>query len=62
MAVASTAPEWRRSWKSRSVLVASRDGASINAVAQSIGDNFRNAQRIVKAAADHRQRHLVAVG
>jgi hypothetical protein len=43
-------------------LAASRDGASINAAAKASGINYRTAQRIVKAAADHRQRQLVAIG
>jgi hypothetical protein len=44
------------------VLAASRDGASINAAAKASGINYRTAQRIVQAAADRRQRQLVAVG
>jgi hypothetical protein len=44
------------------VLTASRDGASINAAAKASGINYRTAQRIVEAAAQHRQRQLVAVG
>src|SRR5271166_4463160 len=44
------------------VLAARRDGASINAAAQASGINYRTAQRIVEAAAEHRQRPLVAVG
>jgi len=44
------------------VLTASRCGASINAAAKASGINFRTAQRIVQAAAEHRQRQLVAVG
>jgi hypothetical protein len=44
------------------VLAASRDGASINAAAKTSGINYRTAQRIVQAAAEHRQRGLVAVG
>lgn len=43
------------------VLAASRDGASINAAAKVAGINYRTAQRIVKAAADHQQGQLVAV-
>jgi response regulator of citrate/malate metabolism len=44
------------------VLAASRDGASINAAANASGINYRTAQRIVQAAAERRQRQLVAVG
>jgi Protein of unknown function (DUF2637) len=44
------------------VLAASRDGASINAAAKASGINYRTAQRIVEAAAERRQRQLVAVG
>jgi Protein of unknown function (DUF2637) len=44
------------------VLAASRDGASINAAAKASGINYRTAQRIVEAAAEHRQRQLLAVG
>jgi hypothetical protein len=44
------------------VLAAMRDGASINAAAKASGINYRTAQRIVAAAAEHRQRQLVAVG
>jgi molybdenum-dependent DNA-binding transcriptional regulator ModE len=44
------------------VLAASRDGASINAAAKASGINYRTAQRIVDAAAEHRQRRLSAVG
>jgi hypothetical protein len=44
------------------VLAASRDGASINAAAKASGINYRTAQRIVQAAAEHRQRQLLAVG
>jgi hypothetical protein len=44
------------------VLAASRDGASINAAAKASGINYRTAQRIVQAAADHRQRQLAPVG
>ena len=43
------------------VLAASRDGASINA-AKASGINYRTAQWIVEAAAEHRGRQLVAVG
>ena len=44
------------------VLAASRDGASINAAARVSGINYRTAQRILQAAAERRQRQLVAVG
>ena len=44
------------------VLAASRDGASINAAAKASGINYRTAQRIVAAAAERRQRQLLAVG
>jgi molybdenum-dependent DNA-binding transcriptional regulator ModE len=44
------------------VLKARRDGASINAAAKASGINFRTAQRIVAAAAEHQQRQLLAVG
>jgi molybdenum-dependent DNA-binding transcriptional regulator ModE len=44
------------------VLAASRAGASINAAANAWGINYRTAQRIMQAAAAHRQRQLVAVG
>jgi Protein of unknown function (DUF2637) len=44
------------------VLAASRDGASINAAAKASGINYRTAQRIVEAAAEHREGQLVAVG
>ena len=44
------------------VLAARRDGASINAAAKASGINYRTAQRIVGAAADHKKRKLVAVG
>ena len=44
------------------VLSSHRDGASINAAAKASGINYRTAQRIVEAAAEHRQRPLVAVG
>ncbi len=37
------------------VLSASRDGASINAAAIASGINYRTAQRIVQAPAQHRQ-------
>jgi nucleoside-diphosphate-sugar epimerase len=42
------------------VLAATRHGASINAAARAAGINYRTAQRIVEAAAEHRQRQLVA--
>jgi hypothetical protein len=42
------------------VLSSHRNGASINAAAKASGINYRTAQRIVEAAAEHRQ--LVAVG
>ena len=41
------------------VLAASRAGASINAAARASGINFRTAQRIVAAAAEHRQLSVV---
>jgi hypothetical protein len=44
------------------VLASHRGGASINAAAKASGINYRTAQRIVEAAAEHRQRQLVAVG
>jgi hypothetical protein len=44
------------------VLAARFDGASINAAAKAAGINYRTAQRIVEAAAEHRQRPLVMVG
>jgi hypothetical protein len=44
------------------VLAASRDGALINAAAKASAINYRTAQRIVQAAATHRQRQLAAVG
>jgi len=43
------------------VLAARRDGASINAAAKTSGINYRTAQRIVEAAAEHRRRQLAAV-
>jgi hypothetical protein len=43
------------------VLAASRDGASINAAAKASGINYRTAQRIVGAAAEHRRRELAVV-
>jgi hypothetical protein len=43
------------------VLAARRGGASINAAAKASGINYRTAQRIVVAAAEHR-RQLLAVG
>ena len=42
------------------VLAATRAGASINAAAKASGINYKTAQRIVEAAAQHRQRQLVA--
>jgi hypothetical protein len=42
------------------VLVATRDGASINAAAKVSGINYRTAQRIVGAAAERRQGQLAA--
>jgi Protein of unknown function (DUF2637) len=44
------------------VLASHRDGASINAAAKASAINYRTAQRIVEAAAEHRQRLLAAVG
>jgi hypothetical protein len=44
------------------VLSSHRGGASINAAAKASGINYRTAQRIVEAAAEHRQQPLVAVG
>jgi hypothetical protein len=44
------------------VLAATHDGASINAAAKASGINYRTAQRIVVVGAEHRQRHLMAVG
>jgi Protein of unknown function (DUF2637) len=44
------------------VLEAHRNGASINAAAKASGINYRTAQRIVEAAAEHQHRKLVAVG
>jgi Protein of unknown function (DUF2637) len=44
------------------VVAASRDGASINSAAKASGINYRTAQRIVQAAAERRQRQLMAVG
>jgi hypothetical protein len=44
------------------VLAARLDGASINAAAKAAGTNNRTAQRIVEAAAEHRQRLLATVG
>jgi hypothetical protein len=40
------------------VLAARREGASINAAANASGINYRTAQRIVEAAAEHQQREL----
>jgi molybdenum-dependent DNA-binding transcriptional regulator ModE len=42
------------------MLSSHRNGASINAAAKAAGINYRTAQRIVEAAAEHRQRQLVA--
>jgi uncharacterized protein DUF2637 len=42
------------------VLSAYREGASINAAAKASGINYRTAQRIVEAAAEHRQNLMVA--
>jgi molybdenum-dependent DNA-binding transcriptional regulator ModE len=42
------------------VLLAHRGGASINAAAKASGINYRTAQQIIEAAAQHRQRQLVA--
>ena len=44
------------------VLAAIRAGASINAAAKASRINYRTAQRMVEAAAEHRQRQLTAVG
>jgi hypothetical protein len=44
------------------VLDAHRNGASINAAATASGINYRTAQRIVEAAAEHQHGRLVAVG
>ncbi len=44
------------------VLAEMRDGASINSAAKASGIKHRTAQRIVEAAAERRQRQLVAVG
>jgi Protein of unknown function (DUF2637) len=41
---------------------AHRNGASINAAAKASGINYRTAQRILEAAAAHRQRQLAVVG
>lgn len=43
------------------VLVATRDGPSINAAAKASGINYRTAQRIVEAAAEYGQRELAVV-
>jgi hypothetical protein len=43
------------------VLAARLDGASINAAAKASGINYRTAQRIVEAAAEHRHRELAVV-
>jgi hypothetical protein len=44
------------------VLVARREGTSINAAAKASGINYRTAQRIVEATAKYGQRELVVVG
>jgi hypothetical protein len=44
------------------VLSSHGEGASINAAAKASGINYRTAQRIVEAAAEHRRRQLLAVG
>lgn len=44
------------------VLAARLDGASINAAAKAAGVDYRTAQQIVEAAAEHEQRPLVTVG
>jgi hypothetical protein len=44
------------------VLEAHGNGASINAAAKASGINYRTAQRIVEAAAEHGQRQLAVVG
>jgi hypothetical protein len=44
------------------MLAASRGGASINAAAKASGINYRTAQRIVEAAAEHGQRQLATSG
>ncbi|OBI14921.1 hypothetical protein A5712_29800 [Mycobacterium sp. E2327] len=43
------------------VLAASRGGASINAAARASGINYRTAQRIIRAGADHGQPQLAVV-
>jgi hypothetical protein len=43
------------------VIVASGNGASINAAARAAGINHRTAQRVVKAAREHRQGQLAVV-
>ena len=43
------------------VLSSHREGASINAAAKASGINYRTAQRIVEAPAEHRQRKLAVV-
>jgi response regulator of citrate/malate metabolism len=44
------------------VLTANRGGASINAAAKASGINYRTAQRIVEAAAEHGHRQLATFG
>ena len=44
------------------VLMATDEGASINAAARASGINYRTARRIVHAAAEHRQQPLAALG
>lgn len=43
------------------VLVATRNGASINAAAKTSGINYRTAQRIVEVASEYLKRQLVVV-
>jgi hypothetical protein len=43
------------------VLTARREGISINAAAKAAGINYRTAQRIVEAAAEHGPRDLAVV-
>jgi hypothetical protein len=53
-------PLWRTE---RHLVLSSRRGdASINVAAKASGINYRTAQRIVTAAAEHRQRQLLAIG
>jgi len=44
------------------VLSSHRRGASINAAAKGSGINYRTAERIVEAAAEHQHQQLMAVG